>query len=338
MKRNILEIHQDDLVKILLDNGHKKFRAKQIYDFIYRNKKLSFIEMHTLPKSLIGFLNDNFTFITSKIEEHLVSTDKDTEKILLKLKDDNFVEAVILNQKGRTTICISSQVGCSLRCKFCATGQMRFKRNLEVHEIVEEVLLLRSQKDIDNIVFMGMGEPFLNYTNVMKAINILVDKSTLDFSPRRITISTAGIPHKIKRLAKENKNIRLSVSLNALSNERRDELMNVNRKYPLEKLTEALLFYQQHTNKRFTFEYVMIKGLNMRSKDAERIKILSEKLNFKLNLIPYNPVKGNNFVKPDKDDIEKFMGYFTNTNIPIVRRYTRGREIQAACGQLAAKK
>jgi 23S rRNA (adenine2503-C2)-methyltransferase len=333
---HIFELSLDDLQKWFINNGYEKFRAKQILGFALKQKKHDFKDFHNIPKPIVQHLLNDFNLRTFKNVRQLISQNKETEKYLITLHDDTNIEAVILKHQNRITACLSSQVGCALGCVFCATAKMGFKRNLTTGEIIEQLLTLSEHHDINNIVFMGMGEPLKNYENVVKAINLLTSKDGLNISQKRFTISTAGIVKKIKALAKDLPKVSLSVSLNAPTNELRSKLMPVNKSNPLhQKLLPALIYYQQKTNNRFTFEYVMIKDLNIKKKDAAQIIKLRKSMDFYLNIIPYNVLPFYPYNSPEPNDIKAFSEYFKDKNISVIKRYSKGDDIYAGCGQLA---
>lgn len=337
---SILDYDLSELSLILEGQGFKKFRAKQVFNWVFSKGVRTFAQMANIPKSLRSFLEENYKILSVDEIQRQDSRNGETTKFLLELDDKNKIECVIIKSSDRNTLCLSSQVGCALSCKFCATGTMGFIRNLSVSEIISQFMHTHSiAGSIDNIVFMGMGEPFLNYENVSKAIRILNDKNGLNYGLRRITLSTAGIIKGIEKLIKDDLHIRLAVSLNSAIESKRQGMMPITESNGLKKLIEVLKKYQDKSNKRFTFEYVMIKGLNMSKADAEAIMNLSRELHFNLNVIPYNKIKNPNkaqppYERPTQNDIDSFIEYFNNSNIEIVKRYRKGDDISAACGQL----
>lgn len=337
LKPTILSLTLDDLEKRLVQDGFEKYRAKQIYQFLYQKNPNEFEDIANIPKPLKDYLNK--TYLLNPLQEIKKQTTsyQDTYKYLFKLQDNLAIETVLIKSDKRNTLCISSQVGCPLNCLFCATGKMGIKRSLYAGEIVAQFLSLKKKHNtIDNIVFMGMGEPFLNYNNVIKAIQILNNETGANFGIRRITISTSGIVKSIRRLAHENLQVNLAVSLNSPFQSKRSILMPFTKKNnDLREVIKACEYYQEKTNRRITFEYVMIKDLNMRKDDAKQIIKLSKQLNFNLNLIPYNPVEGCEFTTPKEPDIYHFTNLFKYSKIEIVQRKRKGKDISAACGQLA---
>jgi 23S rRNA (adenine2503-C2)-methyltransferase len=298
--------------------------------------------MGNIPNKLKDQLADHFQILPFTVLNKITSKDG-TVKYAFKLFDDNVIEAVhIPMEKGKITFCISSQVGCAMGCKFCNTAKMGFIRNLEVAEIVSQVLFLKKQAEIlpkqaFNIVFMGMGEPFLNLENVLKAIEIITDENGINLSYRRITVSTCGIVEGFDKLAKLEKKPRLAISLNAADNETRKKVMPVTKKYSLNSLIEALKNYPLSARDRFTFEYVLIEGVNNSLKDAANVLKLLNGLKYKLNLIPYNEFKESNLKKPSEKSVEDFQKYLADRGVTVIVRKSKGDDISAACGQLASK-
>ncbi len=345
LRKPILSMTLNDMEDVLIKNNFKKYRAKQIYEWIYKHKVDSFDSMNNIPKQIRQYLSENYNLLSVYEIDRQDSKNGETTKLLLELPDRMRIECVIIRSGDRKTLCISSQVGCPLDCLFCATAKMGFIRNLTVDEIVSQLMYALSiEGNIDNIVFMGMGEPLLNYDEVKKTISIINDPQGLNTGIRRITLSTAGVIKGIERLISDELNIRLAVSLNSAINEKRNMLMPINKSNPLKNLLQTLFVYQEKTGKRFTFEYVMIEGVNMNEDDANAIIDLSKNLNFNLNIIPYNKVNKSlykpdttvyNFTRPSEESISKFLSYFKYSDIEIVQRYKKGDDISAACGQLA---
>ncbi len=340
-----MSIDQKEFEIQLKESGFKSFRAKQILQRIYNQKCIDFNSINNIPKNLIQHLNQNYTILSVEEAVRQQSISKETDKLLLKLNDGKKIECVVIRSGDRNTLCVSSQVGCPLGCVFCSTAQMGFIRNLTDDEILSQFLYVSSViGKIDNIVFMGMGEPFLNYDNLIKAIRVLNNENAFNYGIRRITISTSGIVEGIKRLVKDKVHVTLAVSLNSAIDKKRSMLMPVNKSNKLKDLINALGYYQSETGKRFTFEYVMLEGVNMGKEDAEAILRLYDRINFNLNVIPYNPMKlqsirpSENSLElktPQEKDITKFLSYFKDSDIEIVKRYKKGDDISAACGQLA---
>jgi len=316
-----------------------KYRIKQIRKLIFQDFIENWDKATTLPLNFRKELKDNYSLqIKHKMIE---SDDKNTIKVLMELSDNLMIETVLMKHcENRATVCVSSQIGCALGCSFCATGTMGFKRNLDVKEIIEQVLLFsryldKQGKKVTNIVFMGMGEPFLNYDNVLKAIKILNSQECFNIGARKISISTSGVVPGIKKLTKEKIQVNLSISLHAPNNALRNKLMPINKQYPLEKLLSAVNQYIKETNRKVMFEYLMIKGVNDSFKCAEELAILMKKPLYMINLIVYNPT--GRFEASDRETIRKFKEYLENKGIFTTQRYEFGRKIKAACGQLVTK-
>ncbi|MDZ7672208.1 MAG: 23S rRNA (adenine(2503)-C(2))-methyltransferase RlmN [Halanaerobiales bacterium] len=342
-KKNILNFNQNELKKEFDEQKIQSFRAKQVFNWIYKNGVLDFSNMSNLPSGLVTKLNDKYELNTLKLNKKLVAEDG-TQKYLWETNDNNLVESVFLpyEDENRYSICVSSQIGCSIGCKFCATGIDGLKRDLSTAEIIEQILKIQidishesfGSPKITNIVFMGMGEPFLNYNNVMDAVRVLNDQNGLNIGMRRMTISTSGIVDKIKKLADNNDQIGLAISLNAPNDKLRDKLMPINKKYNLSKLFDAVDYYIKKTNRRVTFEYVLIKDVNDSDVHINQlISLLKNKL-VHVNLIPVNPVPELNIKKPQKYKVENFKNELEKVRIPVSIRIEKGTNIKAACGQL----
>ncbi len=340
--KSILDYGFKKMQNLIESLGEKKFRAKQIYNWIYVNHIFEFEKMGNIPNGLKDKLVSDFQILPFTVQNKVVSKDG-TTKYAFKLSDNNIVEAVhIPMEKGKVTFCISSQAGCAMGCKFCNTAQMGFIRNLDVSEIVAQVLFLKKQAEIGqgqafNIVFMGMGEPLLNLDNVLKAIEIITDENGINLSYRRITVSTCGIVDGLDRLAKSEKKPRLAISLNAADNETRKKVMPITKKYSLFELIEALKRFPLSARDRFTFEYVLIEGVNNSLKDAANVLKLLNGLKYKLNLIPYNEFQGSDLKKPSEKSVEEFQKYLVDRGVTAIIRKSKGDDISAACGQLASK-
>ncbi|MCK5416292.1 23S rRNA (adenine(2503)-C(2))-methyltransferase RlmN [Candidatus Parcubacteria bacterium] len=315
------------------------FRIKQIKKAIFYNFINSWNETSNIPKKLIELLKENHSL---EIKYQLFNTPKNkTKKALIELNDGLQIETVLLKHKdNRNTVCVSSQVGCPLACKFCATGDMGYKRNLTVDEIVEQILVfarLEKPSKITNIVFMGMGEPFLNYKNVIEAIKILNNPEYFNIGARKISISTAGIPSGIKDLKNEKLQINLAISLHAPNNNLRETLMPINKKYPLQKLFKSLDDYINQTGRKVMFEYLLIDKINDQEIHAKQlVKILNNPL-YLVNLIPYNEINGKIYKASKPKSIEKFKNILRKNKVQFTERHYFGGEIKAACGQLTTK-
>lgn len=335
MRKNILNYTENDLKEELLTLGEPAYRAKQIFKGIYSSGWKQFSEFTTITKSFRNQLAEKF--IINNINEIISIQSKldGTTKFLWELSDKNRIESVIIYEGKRVTFCISSQVGCALDCKFCATGKMGIIRNLIPGEIIEQVLLMKEKSNFPptNIVFMGMGEPMLNYESVMQAADILSDPEGLCFSRKRITISTSGIIKYIYRMADENRPYSLAISLNSVNQETRKKIMPVSRKYPIDKLIEAAKYYTEKTGKRVTFEYVLIKNINSTLEDAKKLIELTRGIPCKINVIPCNS-DDPDYRPPSWKEVEQFDRYVNKSNRTITVRNRKGWEIKAACGQL----
>lgn len=326
--------------------GEPKFRAKQLFEWLYDKRVYDFDEFSNFPKALREKLKETTEIFSLASRGKMISDATGTQKFLLITHDNRAIEAVIIPEGKRTTLCISTQVGCPLDCKFCATGLMGFKRNLTASEIVDQYLLLQKSydKQITNIVFMGMGEPLLNYENTVKAIEIFVSEETRGLSKNRITVSTAGIPKKIIALADSGLRVKMALSLHSAFDEIRSQLMPVNKKYPLSEVYAALEYYAKKTKTRITFEYTMFDGINDRDEDVKKLVKLTRRIPSKINLIPFNSIAHMN---PDSfsaslkstpaDKIERFANKLRENNVAVFLRNTQGDDIAAACGQLAIK-
>lgn len=329
----------DDLENIAVSMGLEPYRGRQIAAWIYGKGKTQFHEMTTLSREVRRRLKAHFTIMDLRAVKEVRTRGNDAVKYLFELPDGNRVESVLMWEGKRRTLCVSSQVGCSLDCQFCATGRMGLMRNLAAGEILDQVIavrrtLLELGKDLTNVVIMGMGEPLLNYNSVLRAIRLM----NLDYGPavgiRRITLSTAGHIPGICRLAKEGLKIGLAVSLNATTDEQRSEIMSINKKWPIRMLLDAVLKYQKQIGRRVTFEYVLIHGFNDTLEDAGRLVDLVRSIPCKINLIPWNKIENSPFSSPPQQAIDKFVEALVNAHITTTVRYSKGTEISAGCGQL----
>jgi 23S rRNA (adenine2503-C2)-methyltransferase len=319
--------------------GEPAYRLKQAKKAVLKDLIDNWNKATTLPLNLRKLLNKESPLSING--ELFFSKDQKTAKALITLKDDLKIESVLMRHHERNTVCVSSQVGCPLACKFCATGRMGFKRNLEPSEIVEQVLffaryLKKSRERVTNIVFMGMGEPFLNYKNVILAIRILNDKEGFNLGARKISISTVGITEGIKKLAQEKLQVNLAISLHAPDDKLRSQLIPVGKKYNIKKILETVDDYIKKTNRKVMFEYLMIKGLNDSNELAKELAKLMKKNLYLVNLISYNPT--GCFQPSSKERIKIFKQILEKEGVLVTERYRFGREIKAACGQLATKK
>ncbi|MGM0504990.1 MAG: 23S rRNA (adenine(2503)-C(2))-methyltransferase RlmN [Bacteroidota bacterium] len=342
-KNDILLYSLDDLKNFLIDHNEKPFRAKQIFEWLWKKSVADFEEMTNLSKELRELLKTHFYFQGVEVDQLQVSKDK-TIKVVFKLKDGLLVEGVLIPVDNRATACISSQVGCSLGCEFCATGKMGLKRNLTVGEIfhqVTEIMKLAQEKydlPLTNIVLMGMGEPLLNYDNVLSAIHHITSENGLGMSPQRITLSTVGLPRMIKKLADDQVKFSLAVSLHSAHNKKRSDFMPVNRRNSLEDLRDALVYFNQKTGQRITFEYLLMDGINDSLKDAQEFAEYCKNFPVKINVIEYNSTSDKRFRKSSNETFDQFVTFLKSKNLVVNVRRSRGQDIDAACGQLAGKK
>ncbi|MCS7174222.1 dual-specificity RNA methyltransferase RlmN [Pseudothermotoga sp.] len=328
----------EEVVDAVIKMGLEKYRADQLLDWIYKKRVFAFEGMTNLSREHRALFREKFVLRLPKLLEKKVSKIDKTTKFLYELEDGNTIESVLLFHEGYATACISTQVGCPLRCSFCATGQSGFVRNLTVGEIVGQVLAIEndSKRNIRNVVYMGMGEPFLNYDNVVKSLRILVHPKMKNVGVRRITVSTVGIPEKIVKFADEGLEVRLAISLHAASNEKRDVLVPLNRKYSIEEILQAAKVYQEKTNRRVTIEYILIKEFNDFDEDARRLARALKDLKAFVNLIPVNPTNGE-FEKPSQWKMNRFKEILLENGIEAELRQEKGADIEAACGQLRLK-
>lgn len=350
-KMELLGIDIEDLENYLLAQGQPRYRARQIYAWIYRKEVSSFYEMSDMPKELRARLDKNAEISIPRVLKQRVSKDN-TRKFLLEMKDKKKVETVVIPQGGdkndRYSLCISTQIGCPVGCAFCATGASGFQRSLQAYEMVGQVLgsrrelakRLKAQEEllITNVVYMGMGEPMLNFDEVLKSVYILNDHRGINIGQRHITISTAGEVKGIQRLAREKIQVTLAISLHACNNELRNQLIPLNRKYPLELLMESVAEYIEDSGRRVTFEYIMLDGVNTDLSDALAMIKLLKPLLANVNLIPYNEVSGLDFKRPSPAKIGQFYNWLADGGLNVTLREERGSDIEAACGQLAAKR
>jgi len=334
---NILEYDRTEIQAYLTAQAEPAYRAQQIHQGIYIKKYERFEQFSNLPKTLRNRLAGTFRLRTFQLLDTIRSPLDKTTKFLWQLPDGLKIESVIIYEKRRVTFCISSQVGCPLDCKFCATGKMGFLRNLTVAEIVEQVLqmIALSERPPTNIVYMGMGEPMLNYENVMKAAHILSDPEGLCFSRKKITISTGGITPGIYRMADEASPYALAVSLNAVTQTLREQLMPIASKYPLDDLLKAALYYTKKTKKRITFEYVLMDRFNASQEDARNLVRITSGIPCKINIIPCNS-EDELYRPPSAEAIDRFDQLANTGRRAVTIRNRKGWEIRAACGQLYA--
>ncbi|MAE82791.1 MAG: 23S rRNA (adenine(2503)-C(2))-methyltransferase RlmN [Flammeovirgaceae bacterium] len=341
-KKDIRKLTLDQLITYFNSEGEKTFRAKQVWEWLWQKSAKSFDEMTNLSKPLREKLQSEFEILPISIATEQKSSDG-TIKSAFKLFDNELIEGVLIPADDRMTACVSSQVGCSLSCKFCATGYMDRKRNLEPGEIYDQVVAIDAQAKqnfnvpLSNIVFMGMGEPLLNYKNVLEGIDRITAEDGLNMSPKRITVSTAGIAKMIKKLADDDVKFNLALSLHAADDEKRNQIMPINETNTLEALKESLLYFYNKTRNKITFEYIVFYNFNDTLEDADKLLKFAKQIPSKVNIIEYNPISEANFKNTEADRLDQFADYLKNNGIIVNVRRSRGKDIDAACGQLANK-
>ena len=341
-KKDIRALSLEELKTIFVENGDKAFRAKQVYEWLWKKSARTFDEMSNLSKSTRELFNIHFVINAEKVEEMQISKDR-TIKNAFKLFDEKIVEGVLIPSKTRMTACISSQVGCSLTCKFCATGRLERLRNLNADEIYDQIVLIKNQAEekyktpLTNIVYMGMGEPLLNYKNVMESIVKVTSPEGLNMSPQRITLSTAGVAKMIKKLGGDGVKFNLALSLHAANDVKRNQIMPINETNTLEVLAEALKYFYEKTETRVTYEYIVFKDFNDDLEDAKELAAFCKHIPCKLNIIEYNPIENGEFQQTTPERLEAFVNYLESKKIIVNVRRSRGKDIDAACGQLANK-
>ena len=336
----IYDLEKEELIKVLEELGEPDYRINQLWQGLYKQIYQNFSEFSGLPKDLRNKLENRFSLNALKNIVQIQSKDKNTEKVLFELNDGEKIETVLMRYNNRRSLCISTQSGCAMGCVFCATGQMGFRRNLSCGEIISQVLyfekLLREKKgSLSNIVVMGMGEPFHNYDATISAIRVLNDHDGFNMGARRFTVSTVGMVPKIMQFADEGFEVNLAISLHAATNQLRDSLVPMNRIYPIEKLIEACNYYVNKTNRRVTFEYALINGINESLSDAESLASLLKGMLCHVNLISLNPTDGYKHSGSSSTRVDQFKDKLIESHIPTTIRLRRGIEIQAGCGQLA---
>jgi len=337
---NIKNLNLEELKEFVKELGLEPYRAKQIAQWLYKKRVKSFDEMTNISKKARELLSQKARIDilkTVKVEE---SSDG-TKKYLFELPDGNRIESVFIPEKDWNTLCVSTQVGCPAGCKFCLTAKDGFTRNLTAAEIVDQYIHVQRDvgegRRISNVVFMGMGEPLLNFDNVKKAVEIMTHRDMLDLSTRKVTISTVGVVPGIERMAKEMNKVKLAVSLHGTTDEQREKIVPLNRKWPIGEIMRALRNYPADNNRRIMIEYVMLKGINDSLEDARRLVKLIRGLPVKVNLIPFNPYPGAPFQPTPREEIEKFQKVLWDHNIAAFIRDSRGQDISAACGMLRTK-
>lgn len=342
-QKSIRNLTLEQIKEAMQLHGQPAFRAKQIYEWLWKKSSTSFDQMQNLPKDLRAWLNEEFSMNPVAVEESQISADRTIKSSFL-LHDQHLVEGVLIPTEDRMTACVSSQVGCSLTCSFCATGYMDRKRNLEPYEIYDQVVLIRNQAEqqykqpLTNIVYMGMGEPLLNYANVLASIEKITSPDGLGMSPKRITVSTAGIAKMIKKLADDQVKFNLALSLHAANDEKRNRIMPINESNTLEALSEALAYFYEQTGNKITLEYIVFDKFNDTLEDAKELLAFARKFPCKINIIEYNPIRQASFLNAKADAIQQFSNFLESKGMIVNVRRSRGKDIDAACGQLAGKK
>jgi len=334
---NIYSIKRVDLENYFLSKNEKKFKALQIYEWLYDKKVKSFYEMTNIKKDLQEQLSKDFSFdfikIVKKQEDNL------TKKYLFQLTDDNYIEAVLMEHDYGLSICVSSQVGCNMGCKFCESGRLKKVRDLEAYEIVQQIMLVEENigKRISSVVLMGIGEPFDNYDNIMDFIRVINDPKGIAIGARHITVSTCGLIPKIEQFMNEDLQVNLAISLHASNSELRSSIMPINKAYDIEALMDVLKKYIDKTNRRVTIEYVMLDNVNDKDSNAIELANLLRGMNVYVNLIPYNETNHLEFKRASKDNVMKFYDILKQKGINVTVRKEFGSKIDAACGQLRSK-
>lgn len=335
-KKSFLDLTSAELNEILLDVGEKRFRIKQINNWIYNQNVRSWDEMINLPLSLIKYLKSEILLHPLKLVSINGSENDKTRKFLFQTTRGNHIESVLMREKNRTTVCVSSQSGCILDCNFCATASMGFLQNLNANEIIDQVILLSSytKSKITNVVYMGMGEPFMNYRQVIESGKLL--NKNMGLGARRITISTAGIAPKIRQIADDNYSFKLAISLNATNDEVRKKIMPITLKHSFKEIIDSAKYYYSKTKRLITFEYVLLNGINDSTNDAKELVKLLKGFPCKLNIIPYNEI-GGDYIRPEIKDINQFLFHLKPAKFIVTVRWSNGTDIDAGCGQLAIR-
>ena len=342
-KQDIRLLSKDALKDYFVAKGEKAFRAKQVYEWIWKKSATDFDQMTNLSLSTRDLLKENFSINAVVIDESQFSKDG-TIKNAFRLHDNKICEGVLIPADTRMTACISSQVGCSLACEFCATGKLKRMRNIEAAEIYDQVRIIRDQalehngQPLSNIVYMGMGEPLLNYKNVLESIEKITSEEGLGMSPKRITVSTAGVAKMIEKLADDNVKFNLALSLHAANDEKRNKIMGINETNNLEALAKSLKYFYEKTQTRVTYEYIIFDKFNDELQDAHELYEFCKHIPCKVNIIEYNPIDGADFKQASVKKVDAFKDYLEERGVVINIRRSRGKDIDAACGQLANKK
>lgn len=341
-KQNIRHLSLEELKEFFVENGEKPFRAKQLYEWLWLKSARSFQEMTNLSIKNREILEKSFSLPAVSVAEEQISDDT-TIKNAFKLADGRITEGVLIPSNKRMTACISSQVGCSLTCAFCATGKLKLMRNIQFDEIYDQVAIIKEQAEkhyqrpLSNIVYMGMGEPLLNYSQVLKSIERITSEDGLGMSPKRITVSTAGIAKMIKKLGDDEVKFNLALSLHAANDKKRNKIMPINEQNNLDVLKEALIYFYEKTQTRVTYEYIIFKDFNDQIEDAEELVEFCKAVPCKINIIEYNPIDDGEFQQADASNVDAFAAFLESKNLIVNIRRSRGKDIDAACGQLANK-
>ena len=344
IKLDIRKLNQDEIRAIITSMGEPAFRSKQIYEWLWKKSAHSFEDMTNLSKNMRQLLAEKYE-IRPITKDKVQKSNDGTIKTRFTLHDGHKIESVLIPvpDDGRFTVCVSTQVGCSLTCKFCATGQMKRVRNLDAGEIYDQYVLVNKQcmetygQPLTNVVYMGMGEPLLAYSSTMESVALLTEPYGLDISPKRITVSTAGIAKMIKKLADENVKFNLALSLHAADDVKRNEIMPINEQNNLEVLMESLSDFYNQTGNQVSYEYIAFQNFNDSIDDAKNLVKLCKQFPVKVNIIEYNPIDGSEYVKADEVKIDNFARHLRLNDIMVTIRRSRGKDIDAACGQLANK-
>jgi 23S rRNA (adenine2503-C2)-methyltransferase len=336
--KNLLDYTLEELQEDFVNLGYKKFNARQVFEWIYKKRIFDFSQMSNLNKSLRSFLNDNYTILNLEVVTHQVSSDG-TEKFLFRLEDDDVIETVLMRHNYGNSVCVTTQLGCNIGCTFCASGLLKKRRDLTTSEIVSQVLKVSEMTNerVSHVVIMGTGEPFDNYDNTIKFIDIINDPYGLEIGARHITVSTSGIVPKIKEFSNHPKQVNLAISLHAPNNNIRSSIMKINDVYPIEQLIDAAKEYVHKTNRRITFEYILLEGVNDELWHADELSQLLKGINCYVNLIRYNSVKEFNYNGSPEDKAKRFHQRLLNHGITATLRREKGSDIDAACGQLRSK-
>jgi 23S rRNA (adenine2503-C2)-methyltransferase len=342
-KQNIRNLTLEELQAIFVEMGEKKFRAQQVFEWLWKKDASAFDEMSNIGKDLRKKLEDVFFIDKITLNDKQISADKTIKCAFATHDIKQVMEGVLIPTSSRMTACISSQVGCSLACIFCATGRLKLLKNLSAGEIVDQVVYLNKLAEkhykipLSNIVYMGMGEPLLNYKNVLRSIEIITSENGLGMSPKRITLSTAGIAKMIKKLGDDAVKFNLALSLHAANDEKRSKIMDINDSNNLDSLIEALKYFHNKTGSRVTFEYIIFKDFNDGIEDAAELTKFCRNVPCKINIIEYNPIDSGTFQQAEPEKVQRFARFLEDRNLIVNIRRSRGKDIDAACGQLANK-